>query len=160
MSKDVPKKTKPKPKLDPRLKEVIRRPWREFIRIEDEDHCLAIARFYLGTPKATAEDFTRLTGITLLDHKGCYMESGAANAPTGPVLPGPVKRVLAFKQSRSGRWITKLFTLPGLFHESLTRAWIKVDDWERAIGDEHYFEEVFLTGKDLRGRTDAKKEEH
>lgn len=145
------------PDFKDRIQTLMRKPWREFIRIENETHCIAIARFYLGRLNATHGDFEAKTGIKLMDYKGCYMEAGAAISPTGPVLPGPVKRILAFKMSRSGRWLPKLLQLKGLYHETMKYAWVKTDLWEQVIGDDQYFEKVFLAGKDANTKRKRKR---
>lgn len=143
---------------DDRLKDFIRKPYREFLKIDGPAQAAAISKFYLSSLGADHGDFEQATGIRLLDHMGTYMESGAALGPVGPVLPGPIAPILAFRLSGRGNYQTTYLKLPGLYHESLSLAWIKTSIWEEAIGDASYFEEEFLMGKELpRGKTKETK---
>lgn len=130
--------------LDPRLKEIIRKPWVEFVRLESPVQCTVVARFFLNKLDATHEEFMHVVGINLQEYYGCYMECGTAFGPTGPIFPGPVRPVLRFKMSGRGRWIVHRLEVDGLYHESMMHAWIKTDLWEQIVGDEDYFENVFL----------------
>jgi hypothetical protein len=133
----------PDPLLDKRLQDFLRRPYIEFVRIDTETECTAVAQFFLSHRGATHQDFAQKTGIKLLSFLGHYMECGAALGPTGPIFPGPVKPVLRFKMSRRGNWV---------YHNSMKHAWVKTDVWEKLVEDDTYFEEVFLGQKKKRGQ--------
>lgn len=139
---------------DDRLRKSLRKPWIEFIRLDGEEECLSVVRHFFGNFKATLQSFAAVTrGINLLDYKGCYMEIGGSKAPEGPLLPGPIYPVLAFRMSRSRTTVRPYrFKLDGLYKEDKKFAWIKTDTWEKLLGDENYFEDHVIGGKPLDDR--------
>lgn len=146
------------PLLDQRLQDFLRRPYIEFVRIDDKAECTAIAQFFLSHHGATHEDFMQKTGINLLSYLGHYMECGAALGPTGPIFPGPIKPVLRFKMSRGGNWTPRVVEVEGVYHDSRKHAWVKTGVWEKLVGDDTYFEEVFLgQKKKQRQKQNAKR---
>lgn len=155
---NLPQAPPPTGSLDPRLKEVLRKPFVEFVRLDGPTQATMVARYFLSSMGATADDFKKIIGIDLLDYRGHYMECGAALGPTGPLWPGPIRPVLRFKMSQRGRWISQRLEVDGVYHESKMHAWVKIDLWEQLVGDSKYFEEVFLKQNRIAKRASTEPE--
>ena len=139
---------------DDRLRKSLRKPWVEFLRLDTEKDCQVVAQHFFGNYKATVHSFAAATrGINLMDYNGCYMEIGGTQAPEGPLLPGPVYPVLAFRMSRSRSTVRPYrFKLDGFYRDGKKRAWVKTDTWEKLLGDDSYFEEHIIGGKPIDDR--------
>lgn len=103
--------------------------------------------------KYDASQFVDRMGIDLHNFMGCYVETGTADAPTGPATPAtrshPIRRVLVFKQSRRGLFSTEALTFhDGFRNETLGLAWIDVDQYEAMLGDD-FFGTVQQTAKKI-----------
>ncbi len=158
MEKDDVKTPPLDPLLDQRLQDFLRRPFIEFVQINTEAECTAVAQFFLSHRGATHQDFAQKTGINLLSFLGHYMECGTALGPTGPIHPGPVKPVLRFRMSGRGNWTPRVVSVEGVYHNSKKHAWVKTEVWEKLVEDDTYFEEVFLGQRKKKGQErDAKR---
>lgn len=150
-------KKKAKKFTDDRLRGVLRKPWVEFIRLDGEKECLRVIQHFFGSRRADLTHFHAVTrGVNLLDfagHPGYYMEIGGTQAPEGPLFPGPVHPILAFKMSRTRKsTIPYRFKLEGVYNSDKSKAWLKTDLWERVLGDETYFEKHVIDGHPIDTR--------
>lgn len=143
-------KKKAKKFTDDRLKKSLRKEWIEFLRLNSEKECLTIVQHFFGSMRATLGHFHGVTrGINLLDFvgQGYYMEIGGARSPEGPLFPGPVHPLLAFRMSRTRKTVMPYrFKLEGVYNNDKSKAWVKTDIWEKALGDEKYFEDHVIGG--------------
>jgi hypothetical protein len=127
-----------------RIKRLYRKPVVTFLRIDTAEDELIISQHFLNSTKATPADFALQTGNNLSEYKGCYMEIGGDMAPLGPVMPGPVFPILAFKRSNRGNFIAQRLKLDGLYYHTKKYAWVQVGLWEKVVGDEYFFETKIL----------------
>lgn len=122
--------------------------WTEFLRLETADDCAVVVKHFLNSRKATLRDFQEHTGIDLMEYMGTFVEVGGTKAPTGPVVPGPVFPILAFKKSEeNGAFIPQRLSLDGLFYHTKKYAWVQTDLWEEVTGDTDFFEKHILLKK-------------
>jgi hypothetical protein len=143
-----------------RLKRVYRKPVVTFLRLDTYDDFLLISQHFLNSIKATPKDFAEQTGINLQEYMRCYMEIGGDMAPKGPVVPGPVFPILAFKQSNRGNFIPQRLKLDGLYYQTKKYAWVRVELWEKVTGDEDFFEtKILLQPKPKKKAHHGKKDQ-
>ena len=110
--------------------------WVEFSRMANEKEIHRAVVAFFGDTKATADDFKRIFGIDLNNYKNYYMETGADDAPTGPLLGGRLSPILVIRQSNSGQTFTAhIFKHDGLINENLKHAWIARKEWEEHVND-------------------------
>ena len=155
--------------FEERIKRIIKKPWITFLRIDSETEVITIAQHFLNNQNATSQEFiNKAFGLDLKQYIGCYVEVGGAKSPVAPIIPGPVKPLLAFKATRSKKnVIVERIELPGFFSEDRKHVWVKSGVWEKRLGDEDHYEKFLrksMTNRSdelrkKRERTAAKKKE-
>lgn len=139
------------------LMELIRPPWIELWRLlKPSDFDVAAARLFGNvpikkpgeTPKPYgADEYRKRLGIDVAKLcRGFYAEVGGTDAPTGPVTPATerlvIKPILAIRQTQRGNYqIHGLAATEGFYNRDKTKAWIKVDAYEKLLGD-HFYQEI------------------
>lgn len=112
-------------------------PWVALVRVQ-EDTETWISEAYAG-PGTTPQQFAALFGVNLSEFHGYYIWTGPAEAPIGPVTPGPVRPIIVLRQVEDPfptfRPHIVSFKKGGVFNPRTDMAWIPTDLWENVVGE-------------------------
>jgi hypothetical protein len=110
--------------------------WTEFTLMGNLREATNAVRKFFINDEASLIDFEKTFGVRLDQYIGYYLETGTADAPTGPCLSGRISPILVLKQSRSGKnFSVHLFKHDGLVNERMGLAWIDRASWEKFVDD-------------------------
>jgi len=108
----------------------------EFARLKGPKEATTAVQRFFSSEYATLEHFVKKFGVDLTSFPGFYLEVGAADVPTGPIVSGMVKPILVLQQSKTGKNYTPyIMKHEGFFNMDQTRAWVSATSWDEHVKD-------------------------